>query len=198
MAEYKVGDVLYTVAFDYGEGQVIDFPYIKDMKDPINIFIVPLVVMEHYKVPLVYNDKDKKDCDGYVLFDPDINTWHNQYPEASYSQFMENDDFVFHKQSEEDNVKTYLLSEFMSACKKVFANDKIDVTVRAKLSSIYGTIVEMLKNRFNKRVEESEETDLTTKVSIKFVDGGAESIDEFDDYVIKIHTRRNSLSHTGS
>lgn len=54
-----------------------------------------LEVIEHHKVSSEYDEKDLKDCDGYILKSADGRIFHNQYPRASYGQVSDRANYIF-------------------------------------------------------------------------------------------------------
>jgi len=98
---YQVGEKLITVFFEIEGRKLSDWfimPYLYDMHKVEKVWLKELEVKEHHKVSWEYDTDNKNDCDGYVLKDKDGNTWHNQYPKASYyGQTTSEGDFRFRR-----------------------------------------------------------------------------------------------------
>lgn len=113
---YNVGDTLFFVKIDFTPsesnalGSSLYMPWKGDKLNEIKI--IKLKVTEHHKVAWEHDPNDKLEHDGYVLREiVKINdqsaiygdTYHNQYPVASYGQ-MDNsfDRIVFRKDCSND------------------------------------------------------------------------------------------------
>lgn len=97
---YQIGEKLIVVHFHYETDRPqfrFTMPYLYSEEKVKEIQLCELEVTEHHKVSWEYDTDNKNDCDGYVLKDKDGNTWHNQYPKASYGQTTAEGDFRFRR-----------------------------------------------------------------------------------------------------
>lgn len=63
----------------------------------ISIHLELLTCAEHHKVPNAYDESKPPvlDCDGFIFTNPSTNeTWHNQYPSASYGQLTDTANYL--------------------------------------------------------------------------------------------------------
>lgn len=100
---FQPNQILFAVHFGHNKDLpktygFFSMPMMFNDVEPDDINFIKLTVMEHHKVPNVYDPEKKPECDGYLLKDETGRIFANQYPLASYGQISDegNRRFVVH------------------------------------------------------------------------------------------------------
>ena len=166
------------------------FPYLYKIDE---IYFRKLTITEHEKVSDEFTTE--KQYDGYKAKDTDGNVWHNQYPEASYSQTSNEQDFLFslsglkeyfkeanQEKLDFDEVLDTIFSKhpvIHTASLLYFMNDLdgglLDENNQLRIECEYPDVYEQLKVISNQIVQQfKEETGLELKTKTKVLNGKKE------------------------
>lgn len=150
---YDIGQeiIVANIVHNHFAGGKVKRTYEKDFcsyldKDrrPVSVIFKKLKVVEHRKVPELYDDDQIPNHDGYILVDEDGNRWLNQYPYAYYGQLSTPYDSLF--QIQHDDVSKIDRSAPFS-----FEAYSVDfILERLKVPSNLKKRLEMLGNKFRK------------------------------------------------
>ncbi len=178
---FQVNEVLPVIAIMYNvdPSQNLMFgayiPWLPFRSDIRSIEFEHLTVVEHHRVLTEYaQEDDVPDCDGYVLKSSKGETWHNQYPRASYSQTSDSADRLFELHFEPNTFDSWydanphvpceyrLLSDYLKSLKRGIyhrtreCKEESEVANTALLQKHLDEVCALYKQRHGKEVQFSE------------------------------------------
>ena len=96
---YEIGQIVPVINFKakYDNGNIFDdcvrpMPWTDEV---LEINIRQIVCISHHKVHDCNDDKERKDCDGFLFAADGVTEVHNQYPCARYGQLNDSQDRMF-------------------------------------------------------------------------------------------------------
>tara|TARA_B100000700_G_scaffold71270_1_gene79226 strand:- start:4036 stop:4668 length:633 start_codon:yes stop_codon:yes gene_type:complete len=197
---YQKNQKIWTIGFQLinkETGKVETWPsFVKPIPNlyEINeIYFRKLIITDHEKVSGEFSTE--KEYDGFKAKDSDGNVWHNQYPEASYSQTSNEQDFVFdfsgldeyYEEANQENldfddVMNNILSKhpvIHTASLLYFMNDLdgglLDENNQLRIEREHPDVYEQLKVISNQIIQQfKEQTGLELKTKTKVLNGKKE------------------------